>query len=241
MQTDTIVIPSRFCGPQRSGNGGYVCGRLANYLPGSVCVQLKAPSPLEVEMRVESRETGAQLFYESTLVAEARPFEVDLVPPGAPSYAEAEEASKFFVGFADHPFPRCFVCGPQRLPADGMRIFPGLIDARSLVAAPWIPDPSLANRAQQIESVFIWSALDCTGGIALCPVPEGKAIVLGELCVRIDGTVAPGERCVVIGWSLGGEGRKRTAGSALYSEAGKPVAVASAIWIEVPRSTFPDQ
>ena len=25
----SLVIPSRFCGPPGSGNGGYVCGRIA--------------------------------------------------------------------------------------------------------------------------------------------------------------------------------------------------------------------
>ena len=27
--TESLVIPARFCGPPGSGNGGYVCGRIA--------------------------------------------------------------------------------------------------------------------------------------------------------------------------------------------------------------------
>ncbi len=238
MGSETFVIHSRFCGPPRSANGGYVCGRIAKHLPGSTSVRLKAPPPLEVELRVESTEEEARMFHESTVIGEARCAALDLAPPVAPSYAEAEEASKSYIGFTNHAFPRCFVCGPQRAPVDGMRIFPGVIEARSLVAAPWIPDRSLAGDSRKVDSVFIWSALDCSGGFSVLPVPEGKAILLGELWARIDGAVAAGERCVVVGWSLGIEGRKRLAGSAVYSEAGKPVAVARATWIEVPRTAF---
>lgn len=238
MRSETFVIHSRFCGPPRSANGGYVCGRIAQYLPGSASVRLKAPPPIEVELRVESTEEEARLFHDSVVIGEAKRATLDLAPPVAPSYAEAEEASKSYLGFTNHAFPRCFVCGPQRAPADGMRIFPGVIEARSLVAAPWIADRSLADGSREVDSAFIWSALDCTGGFSVLPVPEGKAILLGELCARIDGAIAVGERCVVVGWSLGIDGRKRLAGSAVYSEVGKLVAVARATWIEVPRSAF---
>ena len=43
-----------------------------------------------------------------------------------------------------------------------------------------------------------------------------------------------GERCVVVGWPLGEEGRKLYAGTALYGEDGRPLARARATWI-VPR------
>jgi hypothetical protein len=70
------------------------------------------------------------------------------------------------------------------------------------------------------------------------PVPEDNAIVLGELSARIDGSVAPGDGCVVIGWPLRIDGRKRFAGSAVVSSSGQPVAVGRATWIEVPASAF---
>src|ERR1700721_3141208 len=41
-----LTIPSRFCGPPGSGNGGYVCGRIAAYLDGQVTVTLRRPPPL---------------------------------------------------------------------------------------------------------------------------------------------------------------------------------------------------
>lgn len=122
-----------------------------------------------------------------------------------------------------------------------MRIFPGSTASRSMVAAPWIPDPSLGNGCNVVRPEFVWAALDCTSGFAVLPVPDDKGILLGELCVRIDDSVSAGEKCVVIGWPLQIDGRKRFTGSAVYSGSGRLVAVARAIWIEVPASAFAGQ
>jgi hypothetical protein len=65
------------------------------------------------------------------------------------------------VGFRDHRFPGCFICGTERQPFDGLRIFPGAIDGRSTIAAPWTPDASLVDESGLLGSEFLWSALDC--------------------------------------------------------------------------------
>ena len=109
---------------------------------------------------------------------------------------------------------------------------------RSTIAAPWKPDASLADEFGNVKSEFLWSALDCTGGFAVLPLPDGLAIVLGELCTSIAGEVACGEHCVVVGWPLAVEGRKRLAGSAVYARSGRLVAKARAVWIEVPLNTW---
>jgi len=231
-----MLIASRYCGPPRSGNGGYVAGALAGHLPpGAAAVRLKLPPPLEKELRVEATREIARLFDGETVVAEARPTELDVEAPLAPTYAEAVEASKSFTGFHHHPFPTCFVCGPARKEGDGLRIFPGLIESRDLFVAPWNPDASLADVTGRVDPTFVWGALDCTGVFAFPVAYEGKVLVLGELCTRIDGGISPGERCIAAGWSLGIDGRKRYAGSAVYSADGRAVAVARATWIEVPR------
>jgi hypothetical protein len=43
-----LIIPSRFRGPSRSGNGGYVCGRIAAYADGPVAraVWITVPRPV---------------------------------------------------------------------------------------------------------------------------------------------------------------------------------------------------
>jgi hypothetical protein len=238
MHIERFEIAERFRGPPRSGNGGYTCGRIAKYLEGIVVVRLKAPPPLKAELRLEATDNEARLFHNTTLVGEAKRSSLDLQAPPCPSYEQAEQAARSYLGFITHAFPGCFVCGPEREPADGLRIFPGSLDGTSTIAAPWIPDGSLAGESGAVRAEFVWAALDCTGGFAVLPAPEGAAVVLGELCVSIAGEIAPGERCVVLGWPLGREGRKRLAGSALYGQGGHLVAVARAVWIEVPLSSW---
>ena len=234
-----MLIASRFCGPPRSGNGGYVAGALAAHLRGdAIAVRLKAPPPLETELRVEATREIARFMDGAAVIAEARPTELDLEAPLAPSYEEAVEAAKRFSGFEHHPFPTCFVCGPARKEGDGLRIFPGMIESRGILFAPWVPDASLADTSGHVDPAFIWAALDCTGVFAF-PVASGpNVLVLGELAARIDDHVEPGEKCIAAGWSLGIDGRKRYAGSAVYSAEGRAVAVARATWIEVPQSAF---
>jgi len=236
-----LVIARRFCGPPNSGNGGYVCGRLAAAIDGAAAVRLTAPAPLETELRIERSDGAAKLLHGSRVIAEAKAAVVDLAPPRVPSYAQAESAAGAYLGFTRHPFPRCFVCGPERRAGDGLRIFPGALEADGVVAAPWIPDRSLANGSGAIGREFLWAALDCTSGVAVSPIPEGRAIVLGELRARIDADVVPGEKCVVVGRPLRIEGRKRFSAAAVLRDSGELVAIGGATWIEVPANAFGGQ
>jgi len=230
--TEVITLPRRFNGPPRSGNGGYVSGRLARYLTGpAASARLRVPPPLDQALRVEAAGDEASLFDGDTLVAQARRIDFELAPPAAPTFAEAEAASKMaYAGFARHPLPHCFVCGPGRAEGDGLRIFPGRTEDEGVLAAPWVPHASLDDGAGRVAPEFLWAALDCAGAFAVMPDAE-QPIILGELCARLDGDAAIGEPCVVAAWSIGAEGRKRFAGTALYSAAGVPIAVARATWI----------
>ena len=236
MKTEDLEISSRFCGPPHSGNGGYVCGRLAKGLPGTVAVRLKAPPPLNTALRREWSDDAARLFHGATLVGEARAAELHLAPPACATLGQAEAAVASYAGFRTHPFPRCFVCGPERTTGDGLRIFPGVVGAAGLLAAPWVPDASLADASGRVAPEFVWAALDCPSGFAVFPLPEGTAIVLGELCASVTGELAVGQPAVVSSWPIAHEGRRRTAGTAIHTEDGTQVAVARAVWIEVPAS-----
>lgn len=229
----TLVIARRFNGPPDSGNGGYVCGRLAAYVSGGASVRLFSPPPLEREMRVALADGTASLLDADRLVAQARPCVLDIGVPEAPTWDEAEAASPSFAGFVRHQLPTCFVCGPKRMRGDGMRIFPGKTADDEVLAAPWIPDMSLASSDGRIAAEFLWAALDCAGAFAILP-PEGTPIVLGEMCARIDGAVTAGDRCVIAAWPLGVDRRKRLAGTAVFSAAGTLIAAARATWIEIP-------
>lgn len=238
MHIELFEIADRFRGPPRSGNGGYVCGRIAKHLTGTVATRLKAPPPLGIELRLESSLEHARLLNGDMLIGEAKPSQLELLAPAPPTYEQAQDASPSYLGFKTHTFPGCFVCGPERKPLDGLRIFPGQVAGTSLIAAPWTPDASLMDESGTVGSEFLWSALDCTGGFAVLPLPAGVAIVLGELCASIVGAVAAGESCVVVGWPLGAEGRKHLAGSAVYNSQGQLIAQARAVWLEVPLSTW---
>jgi hypothetical protein len=238
MSSEPLVIASRFCGPPGSGNGGYVCGRVAAHLPGVVSVRLKSPPPLETELQVEKSESAVQLLHGQKVIAEAKTVDLDLAPPACPSFAAAEAAAKFYAGFTRHPFPTCFVCGTQRALGDGLRVFPGPLASQSMIAAPWTPDASLGHGDRSVRIEYLWAALDCPGAFAVMPVAAGRALVLGELCVRVDASVEVGEPCIVTAWPIQTDGRKRIAGSALHSASGRVLAVGRATWIEVPVSAF---
>src|SRR5438477_297250 len=120
-----LVIPSRYCGPPASGNGGYVCGRVAGYLSGPVTVTLRQPVPLAAPMTV------------------------------------AEAAS----------------------------------------------------------------------------LDQDTAILLGRMTADLVAQPAAGDPCRVVAWLAGRDGRKLTAGSALIGQHGEVLAVASTLWLTVPRPT----
>ena len=238
MNSEYFEISDRFCGPPSSGNGGYVCGRIAKDLAGTVSVRLKAPPPLNTPLRREWTSDGARLLQGTTLIGEAKLSELALEAPNPPSVGEATQAARSYPGFTNHVFPRCFVCGPARSAGDGLRIFPGLLENRTVHAAPWVPAPSLGDEAGKVAPEFIWSALDCPSGFAVLPAPDGMAIVLGELCATLLGDLHVGQPAIVSAWPIAREGRRRTAGSAIHDSAGELVAIARAVWIEVPASQW---
>lgn len=230
----TLSISARFCGPPRSGNGGYCCGVLGRQFHGPASVRLLRPPPLDTPLDLRCDEDALRLVQADSVIAQGRAADLEIEAPEAPSLETAERASRHYIGFHQHPFPTCFVCGPQRAEGDGLRIFPGRVEGRDLVAAPWLPATNLGGADGRVQPEFIWSALDCTGFFAFAPLPDGAPALLGELTARIDRAPATGEPCIAIGWALGSEGRKRFAGSALFDASGDLLAVARAIWIVMP-------
>jgi hypothetical protein len=234
---ETATIGGRFHGPPGSGNGGYCCGTLANFIEGPASVRLRIPPPLDEPMEVRRLDDGVGLFSHNDLVASGRPASIDIEVPDAPGFEAARAASARFRGFESHFYPGCFVCGPEREHGDGLRIFAGPAEPckgpEGMVAATWIPDESLADSSGNVAPQFLWAALDCPGAYSF-PEPETGTILLGELAVDIRGAVLPGEKCVVTGWQISHEGRKHFTGTALFGESGSCRAVGYATWFEVP-------
>jgi hypothetical protein len=227
--TATIVIASRFCGPPQSGNGGYSSGVVARELGGTVEVTLRKPPPLDRPLTFR-HEDKLLLLDGAETVAEARAIALELEVPAPPSFEDAVQLSTRYVGFEEHNFPTCFVCGPGRAPGDGLRIFPGRSDAGAFVAAPWVPDVSVTGAGGRVLPEIMWAALDCPGYFGAAPDDWPRAL-LGRMTAELGEPVLAGERCVVIGWSLGREGRKIHAASALFGADGSLRGKARQTWI----------
>jgi hypothetical protein len=222
LRVETITIEGRFNGPRGSANGGYTCGLVAELLGGAAEVTLRSPPPLDRPLDVQRNGDHVRVLDGGRVVAEAVPTQLELEIPPAPTYEEAKQASARYPGFAEHAFPTCFVCGPEREPGDGLRVFAGPLDD-GRVASPWVPT--------EVEPKIVWAALDCPGAIAV-GFPDRGETLLGRFAARVDELPEVGERCVVVGWPLGEEGRKLHAGTALFGEDGRPLARARATWIE---------
>ncbi|MEV4664746.1 hypothetical protein AB0J85_22705 [Micromonospora echinofusca] len=214
-----MIIESRFNGPPGSGNGGWSAGVFAEAAgPGPVEVTLRRPPPLETPLTLADGEVHDP---QGLLVAQVRPTEDPraVVPPVELPAARA--ASAAYPGLVDHPFPGCYVCGPDR--PDGLRIFPGrLPDGRT--AAPFrVP--------AAVTTPTVWAALDCPGGWAV--IAPGRPYVLGRIAAVVSALPEPGDECVVTGVLAGGEGRKALVHTSLYAPDGTLLAWARATWIAV--------
>lgn len=226
----SITIIPRYCGPDDSGNGGYVAGLLAQELEGPVRVRLKAPPPLEKELSIVPCGKGVELRLDDQCVAAAEPTELQEPPPAAPSLASARKAQQHYVGFHEHPYRGCFVCGPERREGDGLRIFPGACEEQGeLLAASWQPGRDLLDVMGKLQPEFVWAGLDCPGYFAAAR--PGENCLLGEMSAVIHEEV-PGDRPLIsYAWSRGREGRKLYAGTAIADEDGKIYAQSEQTWI----------
>jgi hypothetical protein len=231
----TLFIDARFCGPANSSNGGYFAGLVATLAGRTLTVRLLKPPPLATELEVRELADGAlQVLHGEEAIGEARAAHVNLDVPPAPDYLAALEASRHYAGFRHHRFPTCFVCGIQRARGDGLRIFAGPTRTPGVVAAPWVPDASLDQGDGKVRPEFMSAALDCPGYYAVAP--DDRMMLLAEFTAHVDRRVRIGASCIVVGWSIGAEGRKREAGTALFDGEGELCGRARALWIE-PRAT----
>jgi len=228
-----VIITTRFCGPPDSGNGGYTCGLLSRFVKGEAEVTLLKPPPLERVLDVERADDGTVCLKDGEVVIARAAHKVyDFETPAPPVFSDALGSTPDLGILDSHPFPTCFVCGPMRRKNDGLRIFPGPVKGKNYVATAWIPDPSLGDDDGRIKDEFIWAALDCPGAWAIF-ADKIRVVVLGKLAVQIKKPVNVMERYIVTGWKISEQGRKITAGTAVFTESGQLCAKAMATWIEL--------
>jgi hypothetical protein len=221
-----ITFARRFRGPLTSANGGFSAGSLAAFVDADeVEVTLRLPPPLERPLEVQPRDGGLVLLDGDAVVAEARPAPVDTEPPEPISFAEAVDASTRYAQIGAEVFRECFTCG-VRPEHDGLEIYAGAVAGREpLHAAPWT-----VGEGESAPEV-VWAAIDCPGAYAVGTEGRGE-VVLGRMTARVLRVPEVGERCVVMSWPLGEDGRKLYAGTALRAEDGELLAVARQTWIE---------
>lgn len=263
---NALVVPARFCGPARSGNGGWTAGALAAYaghdcedpttadqvahherrLP-TIAVSLRRPPPLDTALAVHEDDGWCIARSEGpdgAEVARAQVVEQELREVAPVPFAEARAAQATYAGLDAHPFPTCFVCGTGR--DDGLRIFPGRVsdhDGAVRVAATWTPAADVAedwhayvDDTRRASLPVTWSALDCIG--AWAGDLSERLMVLARMTARIDALPVVGEEHVVVGAARGQDGRKTLTASTLYDARGQVVGVAEHLWITVDPADF---
>ena len=232
----TLTIDKRFRGPNTSGNGGYVCGRLAAFVDGPAQVRLFAPPPLDTPLHVRKEGLKALLVQENdtgdVILGEAVPKDVQAHVPALLNDTQIDQCRQIYLAQKDnHPLPHCFVCGPQRSPDDGLCLFTGKIPDVHQVADRWVPQEDLAADDGLVGEEFLWAALDCPSYFATGL--HGQMALLAQLTAVVHQRPKPGEPLVVMAWPNKSDGRKHFSHSAVVNDKGDAIAIADALWIEV--------
>jgi len=219
-----MIIEGRYNGPPASGNGGWTAGLVAALIDGPAEVTLRTPPPLATPLSVRNINNTIEVYEaDGTVVATAIPADVVREQIDPVTFTEAQAISTSYPGFASHPFPTCFVCGPDREPGDGLRLFTGRL-ATGDTATPWIVPPD-------VSATMVWASLDCPGGWSVGI--EARPYVLGRIATHIETVPAAGSQCVVMSRLLRSEGRKALVASALHNADGTVLAWSRATWIAV--------
>jgi hypothetical protein len=244
---NTVIIPERFKGPPQSGNGGYVSGAFAAFLPPipNRCpeITLRSPIPLDTLMQIEplnDQETGeVRVMHEQTLIAECRmiasPFETLAIPP-CPDPRRIQAALPHSLAFKQNinPLlpnqqgfhPICFCCGAEH--ETGLRVFPAPLE-EGHVGALWATEDAWGVRGKMPEA-FLWTALDCPAQFAYMN-QSIKTGLMGRMTAEILSVPAAGQTLIVSAWTIAIEGKKHFAGSAIFDLDQTLLARAITVWI----------
>lgn len=231
-----VTIPSQFNGPPHSGNGGWVCGLLAEewsrrHGAEVVTSTLRQPPPLDTTLTWEEADGELRLLTTGgAIVASATAGSFTDDPPAVVTRAEADGGHDAYPGFQSHPFDTCFTCGTQRQPGDGLRVFAGPIgDGRS--AAPWHVHEAFADETGHVSVPIAWAGLDCPGAWA---AGFGESPwLLGRMTAEVLRVPEADETLLATGWLRGTDGRKKFTSTGLYTEGGDLVGRSEQIWISV--------
>ena len=168
-----------------------------------------------------------------TLLCEARAGSVDhLKPPPAPTeWAEVMRRGEDGGSPPDSEFGTCLVCGRGRAVGDGLRVLGTAGPAPGTSLSCYLPHANHADDAGRIRPEFVWGTLDCPGAFAVQDPDDMRPALTGRMTAKVIEPPKVGERCAVVGWRIGAEGRKLYSGTALYTESGRLCALGTCTWI----------
>jgi hypothetical protein len=232
--SDAIVVPELYSGYPGVAFGGYVAGVLARRSGArTVRVDFRGPVPVEQPVRITGTAGGGvELGEADRPLAAARPAELPLDTPAAPSWDEAVVAAETFRAAPPSGVVDCFGCG-LREPDRGLRVYCAPVPDRDLVASAWIPSPAFADPDGLLPAPLVWGALDCPANWAGRFLGTQRS---GAVTVALTGTllrpVVTGEPYVSYAWLLSESGRKHTMGVALATAEGELCAVSESLWLD---------
>ena len=239
MVDDTVIIEPRFNGPRLSGNGGYVGGVMAaRYTQafggdGTVEITLRAPIPIDRTLRTVREGAALMLRDGEALLCEARAGSLaNLTPPPAPAdWDDVLRRGEIGGSPEDSDFTWCIVCGRKRAVGDGLRVFGTSGPQPGTSLSCYLPHANHADSEGRIRPEFVWGTLDCPGAFAAQDIDDFRPAMTGRMTAKVIEPPRVGERCAVVGWKIGEDGRKLYSGTALYTETGRLCAIGACTWI----------
>ncbi|SEB68732.1 hypothetical protein [Streptomyces sp. PAN_FS17] len=232
--SDAIVVPELYVGYPEVAFGGYIAGLLAERSGArTVRVDFRGPVPVEVPVRIaETADEGMELGEAERPLAAARPAELPIEVPAAPSWDEADAAAERFRAAPPSGVVDCFGCG-LRTADRGLRVHGTPVPDLGLVASAWTPSHAFADADGLLPTQLVWGALDCPGHWAGRFLGTLRA---GAVTASLTGTVlrpvVAGEPHISYAWLVSESGRKHTMGVALATAEGELCGVSEALWID---------
>ena len=232
--SETITFPAKFNGGVGYAQGGYVAGKLSGLLDGPAYTTFRAPTPLETPLTIKREQGGVQIHTsEGVLTAQAVSKAIEIMAPPCPDRDAVVVARPGYRGYDDEGGNTCFVCSPHREPGECMQVHAAPV-SDAVVACLWQPEDKYAEDGI-VRPEFVWSVLDCPSGFGAMinfSKEQGPAMT-GGLGAKLIHPISINEEYIAMGWHIASDGRKHSAGSAIYSAGGKLMAIAESLWIEL--------
>lgn len=230
-------MPAWAQGRSGLGQGGYTAAQFERAIGEPVSIALRAPIPLDVELKVRATGSGWQLVDGDTVVMAATPERPTFGVTEAVDSIAARSASANFSGHDEHAAPECLSCGVGE---KSMQVWAGpLHDGTNRYATEWLPPPWAGDADGIVHEWFVWMALDCTSGFFVAGGAAEREAVTVQFAAEVIEPIRVGACYVVVGfdgnWVGGWDGRKRGAGSCVFDDAGRLIAQADSFWVQVGR------